>query len=154
MPDRGFKGLALASAQKSQGLRLLPSSLFERGCMAAVEPEEATTRLTSSPFSREMPIISPELDQQKRNHALSILAKIMQNPQFAPKEMQKYKDAFKRLTAAHGVDIWRYTEQWISDLSQPGEIERKMEECIWTNTIIYAIGGWCKEKGFTANIFL
>jgi hypothetical protein len=78
----------------------------------------------------------------------------MQDPQFAPKEMQQYTNSFKGLVTAHYADIWRYTEQWTFDLSHPGEIERKIEECVWTNTIVYAIGGWSKEKGFTANLFL
>ncbi|KAG1742545.1 hypothetical protein EDB19DRAFT_1827736 [Suillus lakei] len=38
-------------------------------------------------------------------------------------------------------------------ISIPGEIECKMEECIWTTSVMYAVGGW-SEKGFTADFFL
>jgi hypothetical protein len=48
----------------------------------------------------------------------------------------------------------RDAEQWTIDLSQPGEIERKVEECIWTATILYGIGGWSKEDGLKADFFL
>jgi hypothetical protein len=150
MSDR-IKGLAMASSQKSLGLVFLPSSLFEHGSMTAVEG--ATTRLASLPLNRETSIPS-KLDLSKINHAFSILVKITQDSQFAPKEREKYMNDFKGLLRAHDSDVWRYTEQWTIDVSQPGEIERKMEECIWTGTVLYAIGGWSKEKGFTANIFL
>ena len=132
----------MASTQESRGLLFLPSSLFEAGNITAMV--EATTRHTP-------PL---EINQPKGSHAFSILAKVIQDPQFATKERHKYVDSFKGLVTVHAADIWRYTEQWAFDLSQPGEIERKMEECIWTNTIIYAIGGWSKEKGFIANLFL
>jgi hypothetical protein len=142
----------MASVHKSYSLTFLPSSLFENASMTVVE--ESTSRLASPLLSRKMTIAPLELDQPKRNHTVFILAKIIQDPQFAPKERQKYFNAFKTLVTTRGTDIWRYTEQWTFDLSQPGEIERKMEECIWTITVIYAIGGWSKEKGFTANVFL
>jgi hypothetical protein len=130
----------------------LPSSLFERGSSTAVE--ETTARLASLLLNRKTPIAASQLGQLKRNHAFSILANIIQDPQFAPKEREKYINDFNGLLKVHGADIWRYAEQWTIDLTQPGEIERKMEECIWTNTIIYAVGGWSKESGFTANFFL
>jgi len=129
----------------------LPSSLFERGSSIAVE--ETTARLASLLLNKKTPIAASELDQLKRKHAFSILANIMRDPQFAPKEREKYTNDFNGLLTVHGIDIWRHVEQWTIDLTQPGEIERKMEECIWTNTIIYAIGGWSKETGFTANFF-
>ncbi|OAX36703.1 hypothetical protein K503DRAFT_694635 [Rhizopogon vinicolor AM-OR11-026] len=151
IPGMVAEGLAMASAQKSHRFMFLPSSLFEHDHMNVVE--EANTQVALLPLNIKSPIAPPELDQPKGNHAFSILANIIQDPQFAPEEIQKYINALKRLVTERSADIWRYTEQWTIDLSQPGEIERKIEECIWTNTIIYAIGGWSKEKGFTANLF-
>jgi hypothetical protein len=142
----------MTSVQESYGLGFFPLSLFERRSMTA--PEETTAPLASLLLNRKIPSAPAELDQLKNNHAFSILAKIIQDPRFAPKEMEEYISDLRGLMVAHGADVWRYAEQWTIDLSQPGEIERKMEECIWTNTIIYTIGGWSKEKGFAASFHL
>jgi len=149
MPGMVAEGLAMASVQDSHRLKFLPPSIFERGSTTAVQ--EITARLASLLLNRKTPIAPSQPDELQKNHAFSILAKIIHDPRFAPNEMEKYIDDLDGLLAVHGADIWRYAEQWTIDLSQPGEIDRKMEECIWTNTIIYAIGGWSKEKGFTAD---
>jgi hypothetical protein len=139
----------MTSVQESYGLGFFPLSLFERRSTTALEEITAPHLL-----NRKTPRAPAELDQLKNNHAFSILAKIIQDPRFAPKEMEEYISDLRGLMVAHGADVWRYAEQWTIDLSQPGEIERKMEECIWTNTIIYAIGGWSEEKSFTASFHL
>ncbi|KAJ8589927.1 hypothetical protein M405DRAFT_881330 [Rhizopogon salebrosus TDB-379] len=72
--------------------------------------------------------LSPEPDQPKRKHEFSILTEIMQDLQFAPEERMKYMNGFNRLMTTHGADIWRHAEQWTTDLTQPGEIKRKMEQ--------------------------
>ena len=117
--------------------------------------EETTTRLASLFLNTKSHIAPSQLEQPKENHAFSILAKIGQDSEFAPKEMdESFTNYYDRFLTEHGADIWRYAEQWKIDLSQPGEIERKIEECIWTSTILYAIGGWSKDKGLTADFFL
>lgn len=78
----------------------------------------------------------------------------MQDSKFAPKEVEKHFKNFNGLMFEHGDVIWRYAEQWTIDPSQPGEIERKIEECIWTSTILYSIGGWNKDKSLAADFFL
>jgi len=113
---------------------------------------EATTLLASLVLNTKT---SSRLEQPQGNHAFSILAKVMQDPEFAPKKMEKYfKGLFGVLLTEHGAEIWRYAEQWTIDLSQPGEIERKIEECVWTATIIYGIGAWSNVNGFRADFFL
>jgi hypothetical protein len=131
----------------------LPSLLFGHGGTTAVE--DVTTRLSSLLLNTRVPITSPKVEQPKRNHTFNIITKILRDSEFAPKKMEKYFNGkIHVLLAEHGGNIWRYAEQWTIDLSQPGEIERKIEECIWTTTILYAIGGWSKDKGFRADFFL
>jgi hypothetical protein len=144
-----LKGLAMASGHRSYGLSFVPSSAFKRRSATAVE--EATAQFASLLLNRKTPITSCEVEQPKINHTFSILANVTQDLQSA---REKYINDYIGLLTTHGSDIWRYAEQWTIDLSQPGEIERKMEECIWTSIIIYAIGGWSKEKGFVANFYL
>ncbi|KAG0691586.1 hypothetical protein DFH29DRAFT_819371 [Suillus ampliporus] len=146
IPGMVAQGLAMASVHWPNGHMFFPPSLFKHGGTPPVE--EATTRLASLCLNTKISIAPSQLKQPHRNHAFSILAKIMQDPELA---MKKQFYDFPELTLEHGANIWRYAEQWTIDLSQPGEIERKMEECIWTNTVLYAICGWRKDRGFTAD---
>ncbi|KAG2063736.1 hypothetical protein BDR04DRAFT_1123063 [Suillus decipiens] len=136
------EGLSMTSVHERE---FLPSYLFESSGTTAVE--EATTRLASLLLNTKMSIAPSQLERSPKYHAFSILAKIMQNPKFAPKEINN-------LMSEHGDYIWQYAEQWTIDLSQPGKIERKMEECIWTSTILYSIGGWNKDRSITADFYL
>ncbi|OAX40835.1 hypothetical protein K503DRAFT_768195 [Rhizopogon vinicolor AM-OR11-026] len=153
IPGLVAEGLAMTSVHESQGPMFLPSSLLERGSTSTLE--ETTTRLSSLLLNTKTSIAPSRPEQSKGNHAFSILAKIMQDAEFAPKKMEKYFDGrIGVLLTEHGAKIWRYAEQWTIDLSQRDEIERKIEECIWTTTIMYGIGGWSKENGFKADFFL
>lgn len=149
IPGMVVEGLAMASVHEYE---FLPSYLFEPNGTTAVE--EATTRLASLVLNtKKTSTAPPELEQSPKHHAFSILAKIMQDSKFAPKEIKKHFKNFDGLMSEHGDTIWRYAEQWTIDLSKPGEIERKTEECIWTSTILYSIGGWSKDRSFTADFF-
>ncbi|KAG1838533.1 hypothetical protein DFJ58DRAFT_125006 [Suillus subalutaceus] len=148
IPGMVVEGLALASVHEYE---FLPSYLFEPSDTTAVD--EVTIRLASLVLNTKKSVAPLQLEQSPRNHAFSILAKIMQDSKFAPKEIKKHFKDFDGLMSEHGDTIWRYAEQWTIDPSQPGEIERKMEECIWMSTILYAIGGWSKDRGLRADFF-
>ncbi|KAG1893872.1 uncharacterized protein F5891DRAFT_1131148 [Suillus fuscotomentosus] len=146
MVVEGEQRLALASVHSYE---FLPSRLFEPSGTTGVE--EATTWLAALVLNTKTSTAPSQLEQPPRNHAFSILAKIMQDSTFTPKEIKKHFNNFDGLMSEHGDTLWHYAEQWTIDPSQPGEIERKMEECIWTSTIIYTIGGWNKDRSFTAD---
>ncbi|KAG2062840.1 hypothetical protein BDR04DRAFT_771942, partial [Suillus decipiens] len=148
IPGMVVEGLAMASVHKHE---FLPSYLFDTSGTTAIE--EATTRLASLCLNTKTPTPSSQLEQPPKNHAFSILAKIMQDSKFAPKEIEKHFQDFDGLISEHGDAIWRHVEQWTIDPSQPGEIERKIEECIWTSAILYSIGGWNKDKSLAADFF-
>lgn len=148
IPGMVVEGLALASVHEYE---FLPSYLFEPSGTTAVEA--ATTRLASLVLNTKTSTAPPDFEQPPNHHAFSILAKIMQDSKFAPKEIKKYFKDFDGLMSEHGDTLWRYAEQWTIDLSQPGEIERKTEECIWTSTVLYSIGGWNKDRGLIADFF-
>jgi hypothetical protein len=141
IPGMVAGGLALASVHPYE---FLPSYLFEPSGTTAVK--ETTSRLASLFLNTKTSTAPSQLEEPPKNHAFSILAKIMQDSKFT----KEIKD-FNSLMSEHGDTIWRYAEQWTIDPSQPGEIERKMEECIWTGTILYSIGGWNKESSLTAD---
>ncbi|KAG2337156.1 hypothetical protein BDR05DRAFT_1048302 [Suillus weaverae] len=116
--------------------------------------EEATTQLTSLVLNTKTSTAPSQLEQPPTTHPISILAKIMQDSKFTPKEIKKHFNRdFDGLMSEHGDTIWRYAEQWTIDPSQPGEMERKMEECFWTSAIIYSISGWNKDRRLIADFF-
>lgn len=60
---------------------------------------------------------------------------------------------FRDTLSENASAIWNYADQWIVDLNQPGEVERKMEEAIWFSSLIYGVGG-LRPGGFQADFFL
>ncbi|KAG1763927.1 hypothetical protein EDD22DRAFT_471845 [Suillus occidentalis] len=85
-------------------------------------------------------------------HAFSILARVLKDPTLASKGPRHITGQYPDTLVARGYIIREHVQKWTVDLSKPGEIERKMEECIWTSSVIYALGGW--RNGFTADFFL
>jgi hypothetical protein len=140
----------MASVQWSDKYTLLPPSLFKHASDGTSAVEKATTRLASLFLNTGVSIAPSQLGQPQTNHAFSILA-IIQHSEF-PVKKQYY--GYNDLMLEHSATIWRYAEQWTIDLSQPGEIERKMEEYIWAGTVLYATCSWSKHKSFVADFFL
>jgi hypothetical protein len=99
--------------------------------------------------SSAMPFKTPS---GQDTHAFSILARVLEDPSLASKGSFNLTKQYPDTLVAHGYRIREHVQEWTVDLSKPGEIERKMEECIWTSSVIYALGGW--RNGFTADFFL
>jgi hypothetical protein len=150
IPGMVAEGLAMASVQWLDTYTFLPPSLFKHVSGGTSAAEEATTRLASLSVNTKISIAPSQLGQPQINHAFSILA-IVQRSEFPVKK--KYY-GYNDLMLEHSATIWRYAEQWTIDVSQPGEIERKIEECIWTGAILYATCRWSKNKTFIADFFL
>lgn len=53
-----------------------------------------------------------------------------------------------------GEALFRYANSWTLDVSDPKEVERKIEELQWMNVLIYAVAGFKDGKGgFSADFF-
>lgn len=88
-------------------------------------------------------------------HAFTILSRILKDPQFEHKETVEELKLYQTTAERHGDAIKNYVSEWSYDSSDPKEVERKIEELIWTNLVIYGIAGWTKGKGedFFADFF-
>lgn len=86
-------------------------------------------------------------------HALSILVRVLEDPSLAPNGPRQFIAQYPDTLTTHEDKIRPHVDRWTIDLSIPREIERKMEECIWTTSVMYAVGGW-SEKWFMADFFL
>ena len=83
-------------------------------------------------------------------HAFTILARIHADPRL---KMEKPKSLFlidKVVLDKAGDAIRDYVDQW--DLSGD-DLDKKLEELLWTNVLIYGVGGLEKSGDFNADFF-
>jgi hypothetical protein len=84
-------------------------------------------------------------------HAFTILQRVLEDSRLVNINSGLFS-LFGDVTGAQGKAIKDYVDQW--DLS--GSIESKVEELVWINVLLYAIGGssTMKNKGyFNADFF-
>jgi hypothetical protein len=91
--------------------------------------------------------------QPKQAHALDIIARILKDPRLAAKEKVPDHEMYSFTMEKHGQVLANYASEWSVNISDPGEVERKIEELVWTNCIIYGIGGWTEGEDFNADFF-
>ena len=80
-------------------------------------------------------------------HAFTILARIFADSRL---EMEKPKEPFfiyKPVLDKAGDVVRDYVDQW--DLS--GDLDKKLEELLWTNVLLYGVGGSEKSGNFNAD---
>lgn len=144
------EGLAITALRDAHPLRFLPLSLSVAQVTSDVDETEA--KLASLVLD-DTSIIPNRAAVGQETHAFSILARVLKDPSLAPNGPRQFILQYPDTLAAHEDKIRAYVDEWTIDLSIPGEIERKMEECVWTASVMYAVGGW-SEKKFTADFFL
>lgn len=77
-------------------------------------------------------------------HALAVLTKIANDPELSPKALQlpipegEKDTAIERVVRLAGSKIVKYASEWTVNTS----IEAKLEEVVWANSVVYAVGGW------------
>ncbi|KAG1793541.1 uncharacterized protein HD556DRAFT_1479300 [Suillus plorans] len=123
------EGLSMAAIHEVRYPDFLPSSMFvarPSDDIGAMMNNFASSVLDDQ--SSAMPLKAPS---GQDTHSFSILARVLKDPSLAIRD---------------------HVQKWTVDSSRPGEIERKMEECIGTSSVIYALGGW--RNGFPADFFL
>ena len=135
-----FQGLAQAAVHPSGVQGFFPASLFSPGPMDVVEP--ITSHLSSLTFNAPAIANLPTVSKTGGVHAFDIAARMLKDDRFnrkaptGPEFLNQYLELFIKFH----VPVREYAEKWTIDLKQPGEIERKMEEVIWLNALIYGLG--------------
>ena len=89
-------------------------------------------------------------DAKTSTHAFTILARILADPRL---EMEKPKDLIlinKLVLDKVGDTIREYGDQW--DLTGD-DLDKKLEELLWTIVLIYGVGGSEKSGNFNADFF-
>jgi hypothetical protein len=135
------QGLASTAVHKSKSSTLLPASLFQTSATSTLKS------WLSSLSNKSFPSISTN------THALTILARILRDPQFEHMEGIEDEQLYKTTVATHGDAIRKYASEWSYDHSNPKEVERKVEELVWMNVVIYGIAGWTNGADYNADFF-
>ena len=71
-------------------------------------------------------------------HVFTILARILNDPGLG--EIQE-GGGYTTTVIEHGATLVKHMQDWHVDPTNPRDIERKVEELSWLNTLIYAVGG-------------
>jgi hypothetical protein len=89
-------------------------------------------------------------DAKTGTHAFTIIARILADPRL---ELEKAKNVFlinKHVLDKAGDVIREYVDQW--DLSGD-DLDKKLGELLWTNVLIYGVGGLEENGDFNADFF-
>ncbi|EED83859.1 predicted protein [Postia placenta Mad-698-R] len=145
---------------------------------AAVHPIEGSGLLVESDFSSvigatdrlsslHLDIASGEETQQAGVHVFEILARVLKDDRFSPAALgfKPYDDLIfpppyeAQVDALRSKEILEYTDKWLVDGSDNKQVQLKIEELCWLNTVMYAAGGWGGRKNgtngkFNADFFL
>ena len=129
------RGLAQTAVHGPTSSAVIPSSWFDES-----EPG-LISRLTSA-------VGLTDKSRKPDVHAFTVLARVLADPALVP--LQLDKDIFYEETVkTHGDHIVKYVNEWALD----GDLDKKVEELIWTNVLIYAVGGSEEEGTFNADFF-
>ncbi|KIK66449.1 hypothetical protein GYMLUDRAFT_218552 [Collybiopsis luxurians FD-317 M1] len=134
LPGMMSEGLAQAAAHP-----LLPAPLI---------PELLFTQVSNAPAKSK--------HRQARVHAFTVVSRILADPQFKIPGTNLL-EVMPQLFPAKSAAFVKHMDQWDLDVqklaSDPKEIDRKIEELHWTNTILYAVSGYSRNREFNADFF-
>lgn len=133
-----------------QGIADLDGGLATAALHQVEAPALVPEDLWNQTLSMTAKLNDLHLNGSSGTHAFTILARMLKDPDFENSETdlrRMYDTAVKK----HGSSIAKYAAQWISD---PSEVDRKIEELQWMGAILYGIAGWSKDKPFYADFFL
>ncbi|PFH47437.1 hypothetical protein AMATHDRAFT_198053 [Amanita thiersii Skay4041] len=179
IPGMVVQGLAQAAIHKDDSGVVLTPAFFKR-CFNDIKTEPTPTNGTtstngslSSTRARLDKLIHEQdattstafaglkLDKGPDVHALSIIARVLKDPQFnktgAVKLLPRvYSDCVKKFSGP----IREYACQWTMNMKQGDreqnqrELSDKFEELAWAYTLIYGLTGWSKGKVLKADFLL
>ena len=100
-------------------------------------------------------------------HALTILARVAKEPAFAasaiglPLPRERAGSTVNVVVNSVGTKLLEYAGQWTKGVVPERDVlNRKYEELVWMNSVIYGVGGWGgrtlgedKQQRFNADFF-
>ncbi|KAI6013237.1 hypothetical protein EDC04DRAFT_2759433 [Pisolithus marmoratus] len=133
-----IEGLALCAVENPDVKGFFPPSFFSGQQDDIEETSHLLPTLESSTNAGD-------------THVFDVLARMLKDDHL---KVNDAPGSAQELIRSHGARIRHHAIRWTIDTTNPGEVERKMEELIWAASVIYAIGGYNEGKGFAAEFFL
>jgi hypothetical protein len=135
----------------------LPGMLSEGLAQAATHPVIFGPLVPESLFTSVLSAPNGTLLNDPPVHAFSVVARILADSQFQLPGWQAGANFLENIPklVLKATALAGYVNEWTVDVqrlaSDPKEIDRKLEELHWTNTIIYAVSGYKKDDDFNAD---
>ncbi|TFK31868.1 hypothetical protein BDQ12DRAFT_701405 [Crucibulum laeve] len=129
LPGMIVEGLAQTAVHDADTEKLLPASVFKSNDGV----ENLTSRLL-----RGVALNNPTDEHKDDVHALTILSRVYADDRLGKKFAGQDIRMFPETIQNYGEIIKEYTDQWTFH----GKLEDLVEQLVWVNVVIYAIGGW------------
>ncbi|TFK37473.1 hypothetical protein BDQ12DRAFT_736307 [Crucibulum laeve] len=129
LPGMLVEGLAQTAVHEVQTENLLPASVFKSNDGV----ENLTSRLLRGVGLKNTPA-----EHKDGVHALTVLARVFADDRLGKNLTEDIRKNFSDTVLNGGHIIKEYTDQWTFH----GKLEDLVEELVWANVVIYAIGGW------------
>ena len=117
-----------------QSTRIIPSSWF-------LQDESGL----ASQFAKGVHVEDTKTDV----HAFTILARILADSRLETETQGDALGMFAKTLDKVGDIIREYADQW----TLSGDLQKKVEELLWANVLIYGVGGSEKSGDFNADFF-
>ncbi|KAJ8463757.1 hypothetical protein ONZ45_g17473 [Pleurotus djamor] len=146
------------------GLELnVPGMIIEGLASTAVHNASSSVVITPDLFDafpavttpHELPLQKLVLDEQppplENVHALTVMARMLRDNRFNDFKPDNLFTTYSQASDNFGPIIKEYGEQWTLDTSDPNMVEKKFEEIVWMNTLIYGLSFWEGEDKIEAD---
>lgn len=157
LPGMVAEGLAMACVQADTTPEMYPPSIFAwRGNDTDSDSvADATKKLSAA-----------SLNGASGPHALEILARVANDPAFAPGavgilESESGQILWERILESVGPKLFALVSEWSVNGEDKVEVYQKIAEVVWMNVVICGVAGWggrhtsgLSDKKFTADFFL
>ncbi|KAF9549930.1 hypothetical protein CPC08DRAFT_768992 [Agrocybe pediades] len=144
MLNRFLSGVVHSFIHAGFGIEFNLPGLFAEGlALGAVEKQDAEQLFSPEQFAEAKQGAS-------ETHAFTILARILAEPKMALTEPHAMFSFYSEALEKHGEAIRKYADEWIVNDS---DVDKKVEELIWTATLLYGVGGTHKHEFFNADFF-
>ncbi|KAF9555921.1 hypothetical protein CPC08DRAFT_711593 [Agrocybe pediades] len=140
LPGTFIEGIAQAAVHRGDSTNLLPRDMFAKSTVQGL-----TSRLAATLGLKDAQP-APAKDDV---HAFTVLARVLADPTITPTTVPEQYGFYRKLIADRGAAVKKYSDQWTLE----GNLQKKLEELIWTNVVIYAVGGAESSGDFNADFF-
>ncbi|KAF4609520.1 hypothetical protein D9613_012352 [Agrocybe pediades] len=147
LPGIFIEGLSLCAVSTADAPQLFPSDMFEDEDSVS---SGLVNRLTAAVGLTDPP--SPN-GKAKYNgmHAFEVIGRVLSDSALAPFKPKDSSNTYQDAIESHGEGIRRCVDQW--DIGDGTDLEKKLEELIWSAVLLYGVGGSQKDKEFNADFF-